>query len=556
MRPIRAREFDVLDNDDDEEGSHFSDGDKKDDGDVKDGTAGKDTKESPKDEHNNNEKVDDDNDDEVSSSNNEEEEEGDSNNYDKDQFLKIGTTIKITSGEHNGRICTISERRVGIFLKISVDGDIRLMQPDEIEVIQFKDPSDDDEEEEKQSETTKKGKKKNEKDFGHKKYIGASVRVDGVGAAAAAAKGSSRSRKSKQQQQQHQQGKEATVENAFSGEWYLVSDPDIVKALDPAQFEVVKERTERGAERKRKRDDDDESEEEEEDEEAEEEEEEDDFLSSMQFCGEIKPEKSTTKSLRKRGKKINYKENGESSGDDMESWHDSEEEEKDEKEDGKNDEVDDDGSVDNDDGFVVDDASVASVRETTSATKPVVDVTETSITPKEDKVDAKSDGDVHMNVADSSNDDDINKMEEEPISTSAPVILQSKKGDANKMELLLSGMSHLPPDTKIDVLNRKTGRVMRGDEAILLKDLPAALLNHADYEPIVPPPQSSSGGEEGEAGDKEVVAGGGTPPLPVDHPKFDPWDNSVLVGVTVVVRSGPYKDITAKIKEVRGSVSQ
>lgn len=152
--------------------------------------------------------------------------------------------------------------------------------------------------------------------------------------------------------------------------------------------------------------------------------------------------------------------------------------------------------------------------------------------------------------ADGDNNNNNNKSEQDPASTtSAPVILHSKKADNNKVELLLSGMSHLPPDTKIEVLNRKTGRVMRGDEAILLKDLPAALLNHADYEPIVP----TSGGDAKD--DKEAVAEKVTTPLPTD-PNFDPWDPTILVGVTVLVKSGPYRGIQAKIKEVRGSVSK
>ncbi|KAK1741064.1 hypothetical protein QTG54_008316 [Skeletonema marinoi] len=492
VRPIRAREFDLkggdddnegVKKDDDEEASHFS----ADDADNKDYTtdAAEDTKEPQKEEG-------DDDEEEEELSEEEKVNPEDSNNYDKDQFLQLGTTIKITSGEHKGRTCTISERRVGIFLKIAVGGDIRLMQPDEIEVIKFAADPPFEEEEEKKS-----GKK--EKDFGHRKYIGASVRVAGAAGEAG----------------RKQRGKEATVDNAFSGEWYLVSDPDIVKALDPAQFE-------------RKRDDDDYDSDEEE-----EEEEDQDFLSTMQFCGEASAEKPK-KSLRTREKKVNYNENGESS-DDMESWQDSEEE-KEEKQKGKKkeEEVEDES----------DDASVASVRKP-PATKPVVDVIETSEAPKEKMVDkAEPDEDAKMTTADSSDEDGDKKMEEEPV-ISAPVILHPKKADNNKVELLLSGMSHLPPDTKIEVFNRKTGLVMRGDEAILLKDLPAALLNHADYEPIVPTPQSAT---VGEADDKEAVA----EELPVD-PNFDPWDTSVLVGVTVVVKSGPYRGITAKIKEVRGS---
>eukprot|EP00956_Cyclotella_meneghiniana_P001846 scaffold2028_cov74-Cyclotella_meneghiniana.AAC.6 len=54
------------------------------------------------------------------------------------------------------------------------------------------------------------------------------------------------------------------------------------------------------------------------------------------------------------------------------------------------------------------------------------------------------------------------------------------------LKLVPKGLRHLSPETFVEIFNRRTGRVMRGDEAIALKDLPAALLDHAEYEPIVP----------------------------------------------------------------------
>ena len=481
-------------------------------------------------------------------------EEEDTDNYDKDQFLKLGTTIKITSGEHTGRICTISERRVGIFLKISVNGDIRLMQPDEIEVIEFAYvPPADNEEEEQKIETK-------EKDFGHKKYIGATVRVGGVAVVPSGRK----------------QRAKAIVDKAFSGEWYLVSDPDIVKALDPAQFEVVKDGDggsgggKGGG--KRKRDNDDEKEEgslkdtrrtrsspskllysdseSEEEEEEEEEEGDDDFLSDMQYCRVVPESPETKKSLRKRGKKVNYAVDVESS-DSMESWEDSDED-KDEEKGQEEEEVEE--IVDDDDGDDV--ASVESERKPASTnpaptnpaqTNPIVDLTETPKNPKAEKVEnAKSDGDAPKATVNSSDDDGDIKMEEEPV-TAAPVILHPKKADNNKVELLLSGISHLTPDTKIEVFNRKTGRVMRGDEAILLQDLPEELLNHAEYEPIVPTPQASTGNIEA---DEKKAAAEEDLALPVE-PDFNPYDNSVLIGVTAFVKNGPYKGLTGKIKEIQ-----
>ena len=136
-RPVRAREFDFIDNDDD------------DDGDDEEDNNGGDDK--------------------------------------KDPFFAVGTTIRITSGDHVGRICNISERRCGIFLKIKApdSSEERYLQPEEVEVLKFPDkqPADDEkkkeEEEEKQSDadtaSDKEKKKKKKKSFGHEKYIGATV---------------------------------------------------------------------------------------------------------------------------------------------------------------------------------------------------------------------------------------------------------------------------------------------------------------------------------------------------------------------------------------------
>ena len=59
------------------------------------------------------------------------------------------------------------------------------------------------------------------------------------------------------------------------------------------------------------------------------------------------------------------------------------------------------------------------------------------------------------------------------------------------IQLLPPHQRRLPPNTKIEIFNRKTGRIMRGDDAVLLSQLPAALMDHAEYEPIVPPLHNS-----------------------------------------------------------------
>jgi len=55
------------------------------------------------------------------------------------------------------------------------------------------------------------------------------------------------------------------------------------------------------------------------------------------------------------------------------------------------------------------------------------------------------------------------------------------------LQQLPKSLRSLPSNTKIEVFNRRTGKIMKGDNSILLKDLPRVLIDHAEYEPIVPP---------------------------------------------------------------------
>jgi hypothetical protein len=70
-------------------------------------------------------------------------------------------------------------------------------------------------------------------------------------------------------------------------------------------------------------------------------------------------------------------------------------------------------------------------------------------------------------------------------STSQPVL------NPILLQEIPASLHYLPPDTEIEIFNRKTGRIMRGKDAILLKDLSRELMAHSEYEPIVPPRPSS-----------------------------------------------------------------
>ena len=446
---------------------------------------------------------------------------------DKDPYFKVGTTIKITSGEHKGKICNINERRCGVFLNCTIDGERRCLNPDQVEVVKFAKKNASGSKEEEDNE------KKKTKSFGHEKYIGATVLVTV----------SDKKRPVK-----------AEVATAFSGEWYLVDDPTVDKALGPDQFEVVEDSlaadgSVRGGNRKRdeadgeeeedggvrsksstprknsphkpKYDSDNDDEEEEEEEDDDDEEEEDEFLSNMKYCAAA--DTAPSPSLRKRKARINYAEDNESN--DEESWEGSEGEEEEEEEEENEDEDSEVEIVDDKD----DDEAVVNAESKPASSSPVMDSKKSSEDAKAEK---DNDGSSSAKVED----------QHQP-TIHAPVTLHQETV-GSKVNLLLSGVSHLPADTKIEIFNRKTGRIMRGDEAVLLKDLPAVLLDHAEYEPIVPPRQTPL---ETEADDNAEANTATVTPSP-RHPKDE---RQILVGVTAVVKYGQFKGLSGKIKQVK-----
>jgi len=67
-----------------------------------------------------------------------------------------------------------------------------------------------------------------------------------------------------------------------------------------------------------------------------------------------------------------------------------------------------------------------------------------------------------------------------------PVLLDSS--DNHKCFQPSETLRHLQPDLVIDIFNRKTGRIMRGENGIKVKELAPILRSHAEYEPLIPPP--------------------------------------------------------------------
>lgn len=68
-----------------------------------------------------------------------------------------------------------------------------------------------------------------------------------------------------------------------------------------------------------------------------------------------------------------------------------------------------------------------------------------------------------------------------------PIVLETR--NPNKVP---PSLRRFNPNTRVDIFNRKTGKIMSGEDAICIRDLPEALLLHAEYEPIVPPDVQNS----------------------------------------------------------------
>jgi hypothetical protein len=62
-----------------------------------------------------------------------------------------------------------------------------------------------------------------------------------------------------------------------------------------------------------------------------------------------------------------------------------------------------------------------------------------------------------------------------------PIVLETR--NPNKVP---PSLQRFDPNTRVDIFNKKTGKIMSGEDAICIRDLPEALLLHAEYEPIVP----------------------------------------------------------------------
>ena len=62
-----------------------------------------------------------------------------------------------------------------------------------------------------------------------------------------------------------------------------------------------------------------------------------------------------------------------------------------------------------------------------------------------------------------------------------------------RVDTLPHGLRHLGSTTKVKIFDRRTGKILEGDEAVEVQHLSSLLQQHAEYEPIIPPPNLASG---------------------------------------------------------------
>lgn len=95
----------------------------------------------------------------------------------------------------------------------------------------------------------------------------------------------------------------------------------------------------------------------------------------------------------------------------------------------------------------------------------------------------------------------------------------------------------------VDIFNRKTGRVMKGEDGVHIKELAATLRNHSEYEPIVPrEPITESGSQEYRQARTSVTGRVREDILPQTAIR-----ESNVEGRTVLITGGSHKGLFGKI---------
>ena len=137
-----------------------------------------------------------------------------------------------------------------------------------------------------------------------------------------------------------------------------------------------------------------------------------------------------------------------------------------------------------------------------------------------------------------------------------PVVLPSSPVDDDTTILpsVPKAVRHLPLESKVDIFDRKTGRVLSGRSAVSVRDLASVLRKHASYEPIVPPPAIEEAAAEAVAEAARRAAAirqGRTAPNVTVSANIEPQVRvraSAMEGREVLVTEGRLKGLVGKIE--------
>jgi hypothetical protein len=124
-----------------------------------------------------------------------------------------------------------------------------------------------------------------------------------------------------------------------------------------------------------------------------------------------------------------------------------------------------------------------------------------------------------------------------------PVLLSRTQDGGDFTPQVLRHLSST--DGKLDIFNRKTGRIMKGEDGISVKELTAALRKHSEYEPIIPRlPSSSAKKESARYRQARTSATARVSETVVPQNMIR---ESNVAGRTVLIVGGPHKGLFGKI---------
>jgi len=120
--------------------------------------------------------------------------------------------------------------------------------------------------------------------------------------------------------------------------------------------------------------------------------------------------------------------------------------------------------------------------------------------------------------------------------------------------IIPKSLKHLSPTHKIDLFHRRTGKILSGDNAIMMKDLSKFLRDSGshEYEPMIPPSgtvdYNDGVGVDGRQVDNVNSASNNSNIMNIPQEQQEKVRKSVAEGLSVLVAGGPYRGLIGKVE--------